>query len=60
MIEIKTYVYFDLESTGLMKTNPKITELTFIAVSPMDLSGENVLHIYLTIQVITSFAFSAA
>ena len=48
MIKIKTFVYFDLESTGLMKTEPKITELSFIAVSPTDLSGENVLHIYLT------------
>ena len=44
MIDIETFVYFDLESTGLMKTRPKITELSCIAVSQMGLSGNNILH----------------
>ena len=29
---ISTFVFFDLEATGLQKTNPKITELSFVAV----------------------------
>ena len=44
MIEIKTFVYFDLESTGLLKTNPKITELSCVALSPIELEGDKILH----------------
>ena len=29
---ISTFVFFDLEATGLQETNPKITELSFVAV----------------------------
>ena len=44
MIEIKTFVYFDLESTGLLKTSPKITELSCLALGPMELAGDKILH----------------
>ena len=44
MTDIETFVYFDLESTGLMETRPKITELSCIAVSKRELSGDNILH----------------
>ena len=44
MIEIKTFVYFDLESTGLLKTSPKITELSCLALGPKELAGDKILH----------------
>ena len=46
MIDIETFVYFDLESTGLMKTRPKITELSCIAVSQKGLSGKGAYKYY--------------
>ena len=39
-LDIKTYVLLDVETTGLMKENPKITELSLIAVQSDDLPGK--------------------
>ena len=35
---VKTFVYFDIETTGLGKSD-KITELSMVAVAARDLSG---------------------
>ena len=37
MSEVKTFVYFDLEATGLRSSGrPRITELSFVAVNTKD------------------------
>ena len=38
MVNIKTFVYCDLESTGLEKERPRITELSLVAVEPRHIS----------------------
>ena len=41
MPEIKTYVYFDLEATGLKNSGkPRITELSLVAVNQQDVLGK--------------------
>ena len=46
MPEIKTYVYFDLEATGLKNAGkPRITELSLVAVNQQDVLGKtNFFH----------------
>ena len=41
MHEIKTFVYFDVEATGLRNSGrPRITELSLVAVNQQDVLGE--------------------
>ena len=47
MIQIETLVYFDIESTGLQSSGqPRITELSLVAVKVQDVLGELSVAIY--------------
>ena len=49
MTAIKTFVYFDLEATGLKSSGrPRISEISFVAVN-----SEHVEELNLKIQMIT-------
>ena len=49
MPEIKTFVYFDLEATGLKNAGkPRITELSLVAVNQQDVLGKSKFFHFLT------------
>ncbi len=60
--KIKTFVYFDVETTGLMKAGdqgeePKITEFSLIAVKSDDLPGNIPSYTYIDVVIVLMYLY---
>ena len=56
MPEIKTFVYFDLEATGLKNAGkPRITELSLVAVNQQDVLGKIKFFSFQTALIFNDF-----